>query len=52
MENLEKNVAGFAWNSIVADEETLNLDVSQSKQATSKRDQTDKEVSTIPQPNL
>ncbi|KAB0240548.1 ATP-binding protein [Microcystis aeruginosa EAWAG127a] len=48
LENLEKNVAGYlAWNSIVADQETLNLDVSQSKQAISKRDQTDKEVSTI-----
>ncbi|WNF14207.1 Swt1 family HEPN domain-containing protein [Microcystis aeruginosa] len=48
LENLEKNVAGYlAWNSIVADKETLNLDVSQNKQAITKRDQADKEVSTI-----
>ncbi|ELS45052.1 Swt1 family HEPN domain-containing protein [Microcystis aeruginosa] len=48
LENLEKNVAGYlAWNSIVADQETLNLDVSQRKQAITKRDQADKEVSLI-----
>ncbi|MCE2669063.1 MAG: Swt1 family HEPN domain-containing protein [Microcystis sp.] len=48
LENLEKNVAGYlAWNSIVADKETLNLDVSQNKQAITKRDQADKEVSLI-----
>ncbi|MFN6184649.1 MAG: AAA+ family ATPase, partial [Microcystis sp.] len=48
LENLEKNVAGYlAWNSIVADKETLNLDVSQNKQAITKRDQADKDVSTI-----
>lgn len=48
LETLEKNVAQYlAWNSIVADKDALNLDVSQSKQATTKRDQSDKDVSTI-----
>ena len=48
LETLEKNVAQYlAWNSIVSDKDVLNLDVSQGKQATTKRDQSDKEVSTI-----
>lgn len=48
LEALEKNVAQYlAWNSIVADKAVLNLDVSQSNQATTKRDQSDKDVSSI-----
>ncbi len=48
LETVEKNVAQYlGWNSIVADKVALNLDVSQSNQATTKRDQTDKDVSTI-----
>ena len=42
---LEKSVAEYlAWESIVRDKETLNLDVSQSNQATSNRDKLHKEV--------
>jgi hypothetical protein len=48
LEILEKNVAQYlAWDSIVADKDALNLDVSQSKQANTKRDQSDRDVSTI-----
>jgi predicted AAA+ superfamily ATPase len=48
LENLEKNVAQYlAWDSIVRDKAALNLDVSQSKQATTKRDQSDTDVSNI-----
>jgi predicted AAA+ superfamily ATPase len=48
LETLEKNVAQYlSWHSIVADKDALNLDVAQSKQATTKRDQSDKDVSTI-----
>ncbi|MDX2099489.1 MAG: Swt1 family HEPN domain-containing protein [Leptolyngbyaceae cyanobacterium bins.59] len=39
---LEQNVCQFlAWNSIVRDKEVLNLDPFQSKQATTKQEQTD-----------
>ncbi len=48
MENLEQNVAQYlAWESIVKDKEALNLDVFQSSQATTKRDQSNKDVSSI-----
>lgn len=48
VENLEKNVAQYlAWNSIVTDRAALNLDVSQINQATTKRDQSDRDVDTI-----
>ncbi len=48
LETLEKNVAQYlAWNSIVTDKAALNLDVSQSNQATTKCDQSDKDVSSI-----
>ncbi len=48
LENLEQNVAHYlAWESIVKDKEALNLDVFQSSQATTKRDQSNKDVSSI-----
>ena len=48
LDNLEKNVAQYlAWNSIIEDKDVLNLDSSQNKQATTKRDQTDKDVRNI-----
>lgn len=48
LETLEKNVAQYlAWNSIVLDHDALNLDVAQSKQATTKRNQSDNDVATI-----
>jgi predicted AAA+ superfamily ATPase len=48
LETLEKNVAAYlAWNSIVTEKEELNLDVSQSNQATTKRNQSEKDVSAI-----
>ncbi len=48
LEILEKNVAQYlAWNSVVTDKEALNLDVFQSNQATTKRNQSNQEVDTI-----
>lgn len=48
VEILEKNVAQYlAWNSIVTDKEALNLNVSQNNQATTKRDQCDKDLTII-----
>jgi predicted AAA+ superfamily ATPase len=45
LQPLENSVAQYlAWESIVRDKETLNLDVSQSNQATSNRDKLHKEV--------
>lgn len=48
IDNLERNVAQYlAWNSIVKDKEALNLDVFQSNQATTKRNQSNQDVDTI-----
>ena len=48
MDNLERNVAQYlAWNAIVGDKEALNLDVFQSNQATTKRNQSNQDVDTI-----
>jgi hypothetical protein len=48
IENLERNVAKYlAWNAIVGDKEVLNLDVFQSNQATTKRNQSNQDVDTI-----
>lgn len=48
IENLEQNVSQYlAWNSIVKDKEALNLDVFQSNQATTKRNQSNQDVDTI-----
>ena len=48
LETLQKNVAQYlAWTSIVEDKDVLNLDVSQTKQATTKSEQSNKDVSTI-----
>jgi len=48
LENLEQNVAQhLAWASIVKDKEGLNLDVFQGNQATTKRDQSNRDVDTI-----
>jgi hypothetical protein len=45
---LEQSVTQYlAWESILNERESLNLDVSQSNQATTKRDQAHKEVSTL-----
>jgi predicted AAA+ superfamily ATPase len=44
---LEQAIADYlAWDSIVKDKENLNLDVSQSNQAQTKRDQANKEIDT------
>ena len=43
--SLEQNVCQYlAWDSVVKDKEVLNLDVSQSNQATTKRNQTNDTV--------
>jgi len=48
IENLERNVAQYlAWKSIVGDKEVLNLDVFQSNQATTKRNQSNQDVDNI-----
>lgn len=48
LENLAQNVAQYlAWESIVKDKEALNLDVFQSNQAVTKRDQANKDVNNI-----
>ncbi|MEO0969287.1 MAG: Swt1 family HEPN domain-containing protein [Cyanobacteria bacterium J06639_18] len=48
LELLERNVCQYlAWNSILQDKESLNLDVFQSKQATTKQQQTDKDVKNL-----
>ncbi len=48
LELLEQSVCQYlAWNSIVGDKEALNLDVSQSNQATTKQQQTDKDVKSL-----
>ncbi|MDV3000790.1 MAG: hypothetical protein N5P05_002396 [Chroococcopsis gigantea SAG 12.99] len=45
IDSLEKDVAGYlAWKEIVEEKDALNLDVGQSKQATFKKEQTDKTV--------
>ncbi|MHC5863085.1 hypothetical protein, partial [Nostoc sp.] len=45
LDGLVQSVCQFlAWDSIVGDKDTLNLDVSQSKQATQKQKDTDKTV--------
>jgi predicted AAA+ superfamily ATPase len=45
LDGLAQSVCQFlAWDSIVSDKDTLNLDVSQSKQATQKQKDTDKTV--------
>ncbi|MGJ0604612.1 Swt1 family HEPN domain-containing protein [Cylindrospermopsis raciborskii] len=48
IENLNKNVAQYlAWDSILNDKDTLNLNVSQTKQATAQKEQSEKYVKTI-----
>jgi len=48
LELLEKSVSQYlAWNSIVRDKESLNLDVSQSSQATTKQQETEKHVKNL-----
>ena len=48
IENLERNTAQYlAWKSIVGDKEALNLDVFQSNQATTKRNQSNQDVDNI-----
>ena len=48
LEILEKNVADYlAWDAIVAEKEILNLDAFQNKQATTKLNQTDKDIALI-----
>jgi predicted AAA+ superfamily ATPase len=48
IENLERNTAQYlAWKSIVSDKEALNLDVSQSNQATTKCNQSNQDVDNI-----
>lgn len=48
IENLERNAAQYlAWKSIVGDKEVLNLDVFQSNQATTKRNQSNQDVDNI-----
>lgn len=48
IENLERNTAQYlAWESIVGDKEALNLDVFQSNQATTKRNQSNQDVDNI-----
>lgn len=48
IENLERNVAKYlAWDSIVNDRDILNLDSSQTNQATTKRTQSNQDVDTI-----
>jgi hypothetical protein len=48
LELLEKLVCQYlAWNSIVRDKESLNLDVSQSNQATTKQQETDNHVKNL-----
>jgi len=48
LELLEQSVCQYlAWNSIVSDKEALNLDVFQSNQATTKQQQTDKDVKSL-----
>jgi hypothetical protein len=48
IENLERNTAQYlAWKAIVEDKDTLNLDVFQSNQATTKLKQSNQDVDTI-----
>jgi predicted AAA+ superfamily ATPase len=48
IENLERNTAQYlAWKAIVDDKDTLNLDVFQSNQATTKLKQSNQDVDTI-----
>ncbi|MEH2448973.1 MAG: DUF499 domain-containing protein [Nostoc sp.] len=48
LELLEQSVCQYlAWNSIIQDQEALNLDVFQSNQATTKQQQTDKDVKSL-----
>lgn len=48
LELLERNICQYlAWNSILQEKESLNLDVFQSKQATTKQQQTDKDVKNL-----
>ena len=48
LELLEKSVCQYlAWDSIVRDKQVLNLDVFQSNQATTKQQQTDKDVRSL-----
>ena len=48
LELLEQSVCQYlAWDSIVRDKEALNLDVFQSNQATTKQQQTDKDVKSL-----
>jgi predicted AAA+ superfamily ATPase len=48
LELVEKSVCQYlAWNSIVRDKESLNLDVSQSNQATTKQQETEKHVKNL-----
>ncbi|KAB8314079.1 ATP-binding protein [Tolypothrix campylonemoides VB511288] len=48
LELLEQSVCQYlAWNSIMRDKEALNLDVFQSNQATTKQQQTDKDVRSL-----
>ncbi|AFZ33598.1 hypothetical protein Glo7428_5220 (plasmid) [Gloeocapsa sp. PCC 7428] len=48
LELLEQSVCQYlAWDSIVRDKEALNLDVFQSNQATTKQQQTDKDVRSL-----
>ncbi len=48
LENLERNTAQYlAWEAIVDDKDTLNLDVFQSNQATTKLKQSNQNVDTI-----
>nr|WP_242054772.1 DUF499 domain-containing protein [Nostoc flagelliforme] len=48
LELLEQSVCQYlAWNSIIRDKEALNLDVFQSNQATTKQQQTDKDVKSL-----
>lgn len=48
LELLERNICQYlAWNSILQEKESLNLDVFQSNQATTKQQQTDKDVKNL-----
>ena len=48
LELLEKNVCQYlAWNSIIQEKESLNLDVFQTNQATTKQQQTEKDVKNL-----